>query len=387
MTMTVPHYKRTLTNDEKQRLDDLYDHLSDLRDYRGGYPCNQAFDYAEIHRFLDFSINNIGDPFGDSNFRLNTHELEREVVNTFAELMRATPGECWGYINNGGTEGNLYGLYLAREMMGNGVVYFSEDTHYSVAKILRLLNIPHLMIRTLYNGQIDCEDLRATIGLRPDLPPIVLANIGTTMKGAIDDIDAIQRIFKDLGINKHYIHCDAALSGMILPFVDNPPPFRFCDGIDSIAISGHKMIGSPLPCGVVLAKQRYVDQIAQGIEYVGVMDTTITGSRNAFTPLILWYALRRHGAEGFGQIVNESIELADYTIDLLKRSGIKAWRNEHSVTVVLPRPSAALSRRWQLAVKDDIAHIITLPTMDEAMADKMCAELAEDLQATGRTGT
>ena len=42
---------------------------------------------------------------------------------------------------------------------------------------------------------------------------------------------------------------------MILPFVDDPPPWNFAAGIDSIAISGHKMIGSPLPCGVALARK------------------------------------------------------------------------------------------------------------------------------------
>ena len=33
---------------------------------------------------------------------------------------------------------------------------------------------------------------------------------------------------------------------MILPFVDDPQPFGFDSGIDSIAISGHKLIGSPI---------------------------------------------------------------------------------------------------------------------------------------------
>lgn len=32
----------------------------------------------------------------------------------------------------------MYGLYVARELLPQGIVYFGEDTHYSVAKILRL---------------------------------------------------------------------------------------------------------------------------------------------------------------------------------------------------------------------------------------------------------
>ena len=34
------------------------------------------------------------------------------------------------------------------------------------------------------------------------------------------------------------------------------------------------------------------------IEYVGTLDTTIPGSRNAFTPLMLWYAFHTVGEEG-----------------------------------------------------------------------------------------
>ena len=138
----------------------------------------------------------------------------------------------------------MYGLYIAREMFPDGVVYFSQDTHYSVRKNLRVLNYRNIMIRSLDNGEIDYEDLRETIRINRHLPVVVMANIGTTMKGAVDDLDKIREIFDDLAISSSYIHADAALSGMILPFVDDPQPFGFDAGIDSIAISGHKMIGS-----------------------------------------------------------------------------------------------------------------------------------------------
>ena len=57
----------------------------------------------------------------------------------------------------------MYGLYMAREMFPQGVVYFSQDTHYSVLKNLRVLNYRNIMIRSLDNGEIDYTDLRETI--------------------------------------------------------------------------------------------------------------------------------------------------------------------------------------------------------------------------------
>ena len=122
-----------------ERLRTLYENLETLSGRSIGYPCNQDFDYSELLPFMRFSFNNVGDPFHDSNFIMNTHEFEREVVNTFADLMHVSPDDSWGYVTSGGTEGNMYGMYLARELFPDGIVYFSEDTHYSIAKILSLI--------------------------------------------------------------------------------------------------------------------------------------------------------------------------------------------------------------------------------------------------------
>ena len=64
------------------------------------------------------------------------------------------------------------------------------------------------------------------IRVNRDLPAIIIANVGTTMRGAVDDIEHIQEILHDLEVADSYIHTDAALSGMILPFVAEPRPLR-----------------------------------------------------------------------------------------------------------------------------------------------------------------
>ena len=62
-----------------------------------GYPCNGKFDYRPLYPFLDYPLNNVGDPFVSSNFTLNTHAIEREVINIFQNLAGADPKETWGY--------------------------------------------------------------------------------------------------------------------------------------------------------------------------------------------------------------------------------------------------------------------------------------------------
>jgi histidine decarboxylase len=353
------------------RLDELYDRLVAESRRFVGYPCNANFDYSPLHRFLAFPINNVGDPFASSTFRVNTREFEREVLAFFAEIYDTPRDDWWGYVTSGGTEGNLYGLYLARELHPTGMVYYSEDTHYSVSKNLRVLGMRHIQIQRQRNGEIDYDDLRETVRIHRDVPPIVFANIGTTMTGAVDDVSKIRDILAGFAIDRYYIHGDAALSGMILPFVSNPQPFRFSDGLHSISVSGHKMIGAPVPCGIVLAIQRNVDRIARSIEYIGSLDTTILGSRNALSPLILWYAISMHGKEGFRDLVHGCFRTAEYAIARFRERGIEAWRNENSVTVVFPRPPANVLRKWQIAVDDDIAHIITMPHVTTRHIDEI----------------
>ena len=39
-------------------------------------------------------------------------------------------------------------------------------------------------------------------------------------EGGVDDIDEIKKGFKKLAIPEYYIHADAAMAGMTLPFID-----------------------------------------------------------------------------------------------------------------------------------------------------------------------
>jgi len=370
-----------LSAQDQQRLDQLYERLQSEYGRFLGYPCHSELDCSPLYRFLSLPINNVGDPFVPSNYHLNTHEIECEVLREFARLTKAPTDQFWGYVTSGGTEGNMYGVFLAREVFPEGMVYFSEDTHYSVAKALRVLHIRNIMIASRPDGAMDLNDLRETIRIHRDTPAIIFANIGTTMKGAVDDLRGIQAIFKELALTQHYIHADAALSGMILPFVDHPQPWNFEDGIDSISISGHKMIGAPLPCGVALAKKWNVDRIARSVEYVGTLDTTLAGSRNAVTPLFLWYAFRAMGLERIRTRVRQCLEVAEHAVQRLRAIGCEAWRHENSITVVFRRPSSAITQKWQLAPQKEWTHLIAMPHVTRAKVDQLVADIAADRQA------
>lgn len=373
----------TLSEQDRLRLERLFEALDRDAACFVGYPCSGRFDYTPLYRLLKYPLNNVGDPFVSGTFRLNTHEIEAEVVRFFEDLFHAPADGAWGYVTNGGTEGNLYGLFLGRELFPDAIAYFSEETHYSVPKLLRLLGLKSIMIRSTPSGALDGEDLEESLRLHREVPAIVVANIGTTMKGAQDDVKGILRALDAATQRRHYIHCDAALHGMILPFVEGAAVFDFRLPVDSIAVSGHKMIGSPIPCGVVVARRRNVDRIARSVEYVGTLDTTISGSRNAVTPVFLWYAIRSLGMEGFRGLVRGCLDMAEYAVERLGKAGLRPWKNPCSNIVVFERPSEALIRKWSLAAHGGIAHLIAMPHVTREQVDL----LAEDIRREKGAGS
>jgi histidine decarboxylase len=100
-----------------------------------GFQANQKrFPHLEgLEDFLYYQMNNLGDPFRDGNFTLNSKCLERAVLDYYATLWHGRPHNekdpesCWGYVlTMGSTEGNLYGLWNAREYLSGGALL--EDT-------------------------------------------------------------------------------------------------------------------------------------------------------------------------------------------------------------------------------------------------------------------
>ena len=358
-------------------LDAMLRQFAEDRQVHIGFPGAMDFDYGELMPFFGYLLNNVGDPEISSMYRSHTKHLEREVVAFFADLFRAPADDRWGYVTTGGTESNLYALYLARSRFPDAPVYCSEATHYSIHKAADLLALRLVTIRSTDRGEMDYDELGRSLAANRDVPAIVVANIGTTMTEAVDDVGRIRSVLHEQRIRRHHVHSDAALSGVPLALLDSRPRFDLADGADSITISGHKFVGAPFPCGVVVTRRSLKESLGRPISYTGSPDTTISGSRSGHAPLMLWYAINRFGLGGFRRRADQARELAAYTTRRLAEVGWEAWRNPHALTVVLKTPSAQLARRWMLATGDDgWSHIICMPGVTSDHIDRFVAELA-----------
>lgn len=81
------------------------------------------FDYGALAQLQHFSINNLGDPFVESNYGVHSRQFEVGVLDWFARLWEIEKNEYWGYITNCGTEGNLHGILVGLV----GEIYFSHE--------------------------------------------------------------------------------------------------------------------------------------------------------------------------------------------------------------------------------------------------------------------
>jgi histidine decarboxylase len=360
----------------KARLQQL---LQDTRRDYGyclGFPAALDFNYRELTPLLHRLLNNVGDPEVESLFALTTKAMEREVLTFFAQLFRAPADKWWGYVTNGSTECNLYALYVARQKLPGAAVYYSREAHYSVPKAIHILGRTGVAIQTTSGGEMDYADLQRQLLAKGADEAIVLATIGTTMTEARDDVAKIRQAFRAAGITRSYIHSDAALAGPYAALIEPRHPFDFADGADSVSVSGHKFMGSPIPSGVVLVRKEHRDLFAAEANYTGSIDTTISGSRNGHTPLFLWYAIQRWGKAGLRLRAQRGLEVAAYTEARLNQMRWKSWRNPGALTVMLASPPADLAVKWQLATHHDWSHIICMPGITKTKIDRFLDDLA-----------
>ena len=144
-----------------------------------GYQICLKNDYSAAEKHLSTMVNKIGDPFYPGTFVLNTKWMERNVLDYYASLWNAqwphdpkVPESYWGYITTmGSSECNLYAMWNARDYLQGKmmmtdttkksptvtyvqakappdhpnkftpIAFYSEDTHYSIIKAMRVLEI------------------------------------------------------------------------------------------------------------------------------------------------------------------------------------------------------------------------------------------------------
>lgn len=84
--------------------------------------------------------------------------------------------------------------------------------------MINKLNSTSMQVKTLESGEIDYQDLEMRLQKNNGKPAIINVNIGTTVRGAVDDLDRVLEVLSATGYpeDRFFIHCDGALFGLMV---------------------------------------------------------------------------------------------------------------------------------------------------------------------------
>ena len=349
-----------------------------------------------------FGFNNVGDPFKQSHFALNTHDFEKELIERFSRLYGFKRNNVWGFLSNSGTDSNMHGIYIGRTLLQSrtGImpkIYFTCDAHYSTQILSNLRNLDRIIVKTSSNGSMDINDLERKLNANANHPALVVATIGTTFKGAVDSIDGIQSKLKG---RESYLHLDAALFGGYLPhseFAEELAQTKTGESNEryhSIAVSCHKFFGFPAPAGLFITTKTIFNEFEAQFakihdpEYILQIPGTITCSRDAVKPAEFHFF---SSDTDFARQADDTQKMFDSTHYLLKEmqthfSHLTPIRTDkRSTTIFFKKPAEKIVNRYTLATitsKEDgqsvpLAHIVVMPHVGKQIIDRFLEDLAK----------
>lgn len=361
-----------------------------------GYPVNQK---SEMHDFYKWyletgmeviNLNNAGDPMTDEPWKMSSQAFEREVIEFFAPLYGFDQSDVWGIVTHSGTDGNNHGIYfganyLKKKTQMSPVVYVSDEAHYSNMRLAHLQNLDMRLVKSDAMGRMIPEELEKS--LDTSRPVLMVYAMGSTFKGAIDDMEALNAVLdRHPEIPAVYRHVDAALFGGYLPFTEHRQmvshkAMRF----ESIAISGHKFFGIDSPSGLFLCTRDVYDNQADfNVTYLNGNMRMINCSRDAVQPLKFWWLIHKVGAEGWTRQAEKLMECTAYLKQQLDAIGWPAWVNAYSNTVFFKRPSEEIVSTYMLAQGYDenfggkLAHIVVMQHVTKERIDAFIDALKKD---------
>ena len=417
-----------------------------VRDYFGGPlptdPLPLATVYGELrYNLMPYAMGNIHPRFwawymGSSNFtgaladflaaidgsnlgggNTAAAALDRQVVNWMKSIM-GFPSSASGTLTSGGSMANMVALTVARNVKAGVDVrvegisslpkplrfYASDQSHSCHQKALETLGLGSrslALIASKADFSMNTELLKKTIerdiaaGCRP---ACVIATIGTTNSGAIDDIEAISDICRSFDL---WLHVDGCIGALIKLAPKHRHLVTGIENADSLALDPHKWMHTPFEAGCVLIKDAkahfaafnlhgaYLEEKPRGIaagEFLSDYGFELSRSLKA---LKIWMSLKEHGVNKFGRLIDQNIEQAAYLTSLLKAHKCFELMAPTKTSIVCYRYAVAGASEAQLKALNTEIMLqlqetgIAAPS-DTTLRDKHCLRVAINNHRTRR---
>ncbi|KJA20004.1 hypothetical protein HYPSUDRAFT_88967 [Hypholoma sublateritium FD-334 SS-4] len=299
-------------------------------------------------------------------------ELEVIVMDWAAKLLGLSPdfynssGVGGGCIQTTASDSVLVAVVAARSLyqrnypdtkMEDLVIYTTTQTHSLGAKAALILG---LQVKTLEVTAEDRFALRGE-GLRSALqederggrkPFILIATVGTTSSGAVDNIPEIREVVKDYP--SLWVHIDAAWAGVALS-CDEYRKELYLDEINSFANSFctnfHKWGLVNFDCSTLWVRDR--KHLTDALDITPPFLRTKHGDAGTvidfrnwhlalgrrFRSLKMWFVFRGFGAEGFREYIRRCIRLNEIFVGLIEQSNTLSLVTQPSLALTVFRVS------------------------------------------------
>lgn len=271
--------------------------------------------------------------------------LDGQVVDWCKDML-GFPASASGTLVSGGSMANLLALTVARNVKAGidvrelGVAaierplrfYGSDQLHACHRKAIETLGLGHRALRrvaTTDDFRIDIDALKwAIISDRAAgfTPACIIASAGTVNTGSIDDLDALA----DLAARENlWLHVDGCI-GALMTISGHRHLVEGIDRADSIALDPHKWLHAPFEAGCVLVRDaaahrasfavtpEYLEASPRGLAAADWLYEYGLQTTRGFRALKIWMALKEHGIEHFGRLIDQNIAQAAYLTRLIE---------------------------------------------------------------------
>ena len=318
--------------------------------------------------------------------------LELGVIRWFCRVC-GLPQSAGGLFVSGGSMANLTALVAARharlqDRVEGAIIYFSDQTHSSVERALRVIGFAPEEFRKLSSDEkfmLSLGALRAAIaedrgkGLRPFC---IIANAGTTNTGAVDPLSELAEI---AAAEKLWLHVDGAFGAAAILSPRGQILLRGLERANSISLDPHKWLFQSFECGCVLVrdvellksafqiKPDYLRDVHRSIEEFNPCDYGVQLTRS-FRALKVWLSLETFGLAAFRQAITRGFELAEVAErELRAREGWEILSTAQMATVCFRygNDDAIQTQLVDMMLRDGFA-FLTSTTLKGATALRLC---------------
>lgn len=286
-------------------------------------------------------------------------EMEADSIKWLSEIFGYDTEKSGGNITTGGTTANIEALWVAREkaLISMDInarkvrqplyVLVSKWRHYSIDKACNMLCLRLITVPDDGCFKIDTKALDKRANAIQKAGGKIAAMIGIageTETGMIEDLNGIADIAEKYNA---FFHVDAAYGG---PYVlsNAKEKFQGINRADSIVVDPHKMLYTPYSAGSVLFKDEADHLLISKVHstrYLRNVVARVEGSMGSGGVIATWATKEMFGKEGIATLLNNTLELTDYTHGKLEASKIlrPIFKPELNTILVGLKPELELS--------------------------------------------